>query len=230
MSTIALPCAESVSPVNPRLPDPPHMVHVRYNSFVLDGNRTQPPRFRVRLKPVSAEELLTILQSFTPAVDADSNCGFFLNFFGSSLLQQDFPGTLRRLQLEILKLTGLSVSIGAATSRIAAATASRVELPGNLCIVPSGTEANFLADLPVEALHGFNGIDARDLRRRGIATIAQLQRVPRPALASLYGAALSSQIWRNSRALDAIAAPEPTVAQSRWGWLRLAAATLYASL
>src|SRR5258708_2565574 len=230
MSTITMPCAESVSRNNPHLLTAPHMVHVRYDSFVLDGNRTQPTLFRIRLRPAPVDELFTILKSFTPAVDPDSDHGFYLNFFGSPLLQQDFPGTLRRLQLEILKLTGVNVSIGAATSRIAAATASRVELPGNLRIVPSGTEADFLADLPVEALHGLNGIDARDLRRRGIATIAQLQRVPRPALASLYGATLGSQIWRNSRALDAIESPKPPVAQSRWGWLRLAAATLYASL
>ncbi len=230
MSTITIPCAESVSPNNPHLLTAPHVVHVRFDSFVLVGNRTHAPLFRIRLRPVPVDELYSILKSFTPAVDADSNCGFFLNFFGSPLLQQDFPGTLRRLQLEILKLTGVNVSIGAANSRIAAATASRVELPGNLRIVPSGAEAAFLADFPVEALHGFNGIDARDLRRRGVATIAQLQRVPRPALASLYGAALGSRIWRNSRALDAIESPKPPVAQSRWGWLRLAAATLYASL
>ena len=230
MSTITIPCAESISPNSPHLLTAPHMVHVRYDSFVLDGNRSQPPLFRIRQRPVPVDELYSILKSFTPAVDADSNCGFFLNFFGSPLLQQDFLGTLRRLQLEILKLTGVNVSIGAATSRIAAATASRVELPGNLRIVPSGTEPAFLADLPVEALHGLNGIDSSDLRRRGIATIAELQRVPRPALATLYGDGLGSQIWRNSRALDAIPAPKPTAAQSRWGWLRLAAATLYASL
>jgi len=230
MSTITIPCAESVSPNNLHLLTVPHMVHVRYDSFVLDGNRTQPPLFRIRQRPVPVDELYSILKSFTPAVDPDPTHGFYLNFFGSSLLQHDFPGTLRRLQLEILKLTGINSSIGAATSKIAAATASRVELPGNLRIVPSGAEAAFLADFPVEALHGLNGIDARDLRRRGIATIAQLQRVPRPALASLYGAALGSQIWRNSRALDAIESPTPPVTQSRWGWLRLAAATLYASL
>jgi nucleotidyltransferase/DNA polymerase involved in DNA repair len=230
MSTITMPCAESVSPANPRLTNHPHMVHVRYNSFVLHRGPSQAAFFRMRLKPAPVEGLLAILQSFTPAVDPDSTYGFYLNFFGSPLLQHDFPGTLRRLQLQILKLTGINVSIGAATSRIAAAAASRVELPGNLRIVPSGTEADFLADLPVEALHELNGIDASDLRRRGIATIAELQRVPRPALTSVYGDALGTQIWRNSRALDTIAAPIPPAAQSRWGWLRLAAASVYSSL
>jgi DNA polymerase-4 len=39
---------------------------------------------------------------------------FLFQFFGSALLDCDFPDTLRRVQLEILKQTGLSVSIGAA--------------------------------------------------------------------------------------------------------------------
>jgi DNA polymerase-4 len=206
------------------------MVHVRYNSFVLNRERSQAPFFRMRLKPVPIEDLHAILQSFTPAVDPDSTHGFYLNFFGSPLLQQDFPGTLRRLQLEILKLTGVNVGIGAAASRIAAAAASRMELPGSFRIIAPGTETDFLAALPVEVLHGVNGINSSDLRSRGIATIAELQRVPRPALATLYGDALGTQIWRNSRALDAITTPTPPAAQSRWGWLRLAAATVYSSL
>src|SRR5260221_1776786 len=147
MSTITIHCAEFLSPNNLHLLPATHLVNVRYNSFVLDGNRTQPPLFRIRQRPVPVDELYSILKSFTPAVDADSNCGFFLNFFGSPLLQQDFPGILRRLQLEILKLTGVNVSIGAANSRIAAATASPVELPGNLRIVPSGTEAAVFPEL-----------------------------------------------------------------------------------
>src|SRR5258706_4286214 len=179
MSTITIPCAESVSPANPRLPNPPHMVHVRYDSFVLNRERSQAPLFRIRLHPPPIGGLHTILQSFTPAVDPDSTYGFYLNFFGSPLLPPDFPGTLRRLQLEILKLTGLSVSIGAATSRIAAAAAARIELPGNFRIIVPGTETDFLAALPVEVLHGVNGINSNDLRSRGIATIAELQRVPR---------------------------------------------------
>jgi nucleotidyltransferase/DNA polymerase involved in DNA repair len=229
MSATVAASAKSVSPANPCL-HKVHLVHVRYDSFILDRDRTQAPQFRIRLKPVSVKNLLTILQSFTPAVDLDSSNGFHLNFFGSPLLQQDFPGTLRRLQLEILKLLGVSVSIGAATSRMAAAVASRFGHPGSLRIISPGIETGFLAELPVEALHALNGIDACDLRRRGIATIAELRRVPRPALASIFGNALGSQIWRNSRALDAIASPAPLATHSRWGWLRLAAAAVYASL
>jgi len=149
------------------------------------------------------ERLRAVLKSFTPAVDPDSRNGFYLNFFGSSYLQSDFDGTLRRLQLEILKLTGLSVSIGAAKSKIAAAVASRLQSPGGTRAVACGTEAAYLASLPVEALNGLHSIDGKELRIRGIQTIGELRRVPLAALELAFGKPLARQIWHHSRGLDA---------------------------
>jgi nucleotidyltransferase/DNA polymerase involved in DNA repair len=150
-----------------------------------------------------SERLRAILKSFTPAVDPDSGYGFYLNFFGSAHLQGDFAGVLLRLQLEILKLTGLSVSIGAAKSKIAAAVASRLQSPGSIRAVVPGTEAAYLAPLPVEALDGLHSIDGRSLRIRGIQTIGELRRVPLAALEFAFGEPLARQIWRNARGLDA---------------------------
>jgi DNA polymerase IV len=151
----------------------------------------------------ASERLGAILESYTPAVDSDSSCGFYLNFFGSAHLQGDFVGMLRRLQLEILKQSGLSVSVGAAKSQVTAAVASRIEQPGSIRIIASGTEAEYLASLPVEALDGFGSIDAKNLRLRGIATIGELRRVPLAALESAFGEPLARQIWHQARGLDA---------------------------
>ena len=150
-----------------------------------------------------SDRLRSILEAFTPAVDPDSGYGFYLNLFGSPYLQGDFAGMLRRLQLEILKLTGLSASVGAAKSKVAAAVASRMSHPGSIRIIASGTEAEFLAPLPVEALNGFHSIDAKNLRVRGIATIGELRRVPLPALEFVGGEPLGRQIWYHARGLDA---------------------------
>jgi DNA polymerase-4 len=149
-----------------------------------------------------SKRLFSILESFPSAVDSDSHHGFYLDFFVPAAFGHDFPGTLRRMQLQILKQVGLSVSIGAARTRVAAAVASRLARQGGVRIVAPGTEAAFLAALPVEALSVINGIDPMDLRKRGIFTIAELRRVPLASLQSAYGNALARQIWRNSRALD----------------------------
>jgi DNA polymerase IV len=149
-----------------------------------------------------AERVRQILEFFCPAVDADRQHGFYLDFFGSPWLTADYSGMLRRLQLEILKNTGLSVSVGAARTRVVAAIASRLVRPRGLRVIEPGTEEDFLASLPVDALDGIGGIDAGDLRKRGISTVGELRRVPLAALEAAYGDTLGRQTWENSRGLD----------------------------
>lgn len=193
----------------------PQIVYVR-----IDGLASSDQQSR---DTIPALPLRSILESFTPAVDPDHHRGFFLNFFGSPYLETDFPGTLHRLQLEILKQTALHISIGAARTKVAAAVASRLDRPGGIFIVSPGTEATFFASLPIEALHGIGSISASDLRRRGIRTLAELRRVPLPALQSVYGEAIARQIWHHSRALDT-----PSALPTRWSVA--AALNFFASL
>jgi DNA polymerase-4 len=161
-----------------------------------------------------AERLRAILESFTPAVDSDASHGFYLHFFGSPHLDHDFPGNLRRLQLEILKQTGLSVSVGAAKTKVVAAIASRIERPRGLRILAPGSEAALLDALPVAALHGIGQIESSNLRKRGISTICELRRVPLASLQSAYGDALAQRIWHHSRGLDTREAPSVSLARS----------------
>ncbi len=208
----------------------PHWVHLRFDYFLLGAERQQRPKFRIRRGPVQVRGLTAVLRAFAPAVDADSNCGFFLNLFGSPLLQGNFSGTLRRLQLEVEKSTGIMVSLGAATSKVAAAVASRMARPGELLVVEPGSEARFLAALPVEALHAMGGVDSSELRRCGITTVAELRRVPCPVLVSAYGEVLGRRTWRISRALDAQPESQGPLSAAPRSWLRAAAAAVVAVL
>jgi DNA polymerase-4 len=161
-----------------------------------------------------AERVRAIAETFTPVVDADACHGFYLDFCGSQHICEDFPGTLRRLQLEILKHTGLSASVGAGRTRVVAAIASRIEQPRGIRIVRWGTEDAFLSTLPVEALGSIGMVEAAKLRERGISTMAELRRVPLASLEAAYGEALGRQIWKNSRGIDLRGAPRSTTVQS----------------
>jgi nucleotidyltransferase/DNA polymerase involved in DNA repair len=198
----SLPCAERVR--RSERASAPHIVYVHTNGSVVPAEQSSRPRQH-------ANAIRSILESFTPAVDPHSSHGFYLNFFGSPYLETDFPGMLRRLQLEVLKQTGLSVNIGAARTRVGAAVASRLERQGGLHILASGTEATFFASLSVEALHGIGSVDAINLLSRGISSVAELRRVPLPALQSAYGDSIARQIWHHSRALDV-----PPARSVRW--------------
>ena len=155
-----------------------------------------------------------ILESFTPAVETAALDDFYLDFRGTDRLYPDFAAALRRLQASVYEGTGLSVSIGAATTKVVASIASRLERPHGFWIVEPGGEEEFLAPLPVEKLHGIGHTHAKLLEERGITTIGQLRQVPRPALEAAFGEAIGRQIWERARGLDGREVVSPAVPKS----------------
>jgi DNA polymerase-4 len=149
-----------------------------------------------------AERVRRILETYTPAVETAALDDFYLDFAGTERLYPNFPGTLRRLQMELFKRTGLSVSIGAARTKVVASIASRLERPRGFRIVALGEEEAFLTPLPVEKLHGIGHVHAGMLAERGVTTIGQLREVPKLALQAAFGEVIGQQVWERARGLD----------------------------
>src|SRR5437667_1161049 len=149
-----------------------------------------------------AERVRRILETYTPAVETAALDDFYLDFAGTERLYPDYEATLRRLQAEIRARTRLSVSLGAARTKVVASIASRLERPHGFRMVAPGEEESFLTPLPVEKLHGICHVHAGALAEHGIATIGQLRRVPKAALQAAFGGAIGQQIWERARGLD----------------------------
>jgi len=159
-----------------------------------------------------AERVRRILNDFTPAVEVAALDDFYLDFSGAERLYPDFVATLRRMQRRVSDELGLSVSVGAARSKLVASIASRLDRPHGFRIVPVGTEEDFLAPLPVEKLYGIGQVHARMLRERGITTIGQLRCVPLAALVAAFGEVVGQQFYERARGRDprpVLAPPEP---------------------
>ncbi len=149
-----------------------------------------------------AERVRRILETYTPAVETAALDDFYLDFAGTERLYPDYEAALRRLQAEVAGRTGLSVSVGAATTKAVAAVASRLERPRGFRMIAPGEEETFLAPLPVEKLHGIGHTHATTLGERGITTIGELRQVPRPVLEAAFGEVIGRQIWERARGLD----------------------------
>jgi DNA polymerase-4 len=149
-----------------------------------------------------AENVRRILETYTPAVETAALDDFYLDFAGTERCYPDYRGTLLRLQMEIFKKTGLSVSIGAARTKVVASMASQLERPSGFRMVAPGKEEAFLTPLPVEQLYGIGHIHAGALAERGVTTIGQLRRVPKATLQATLGEAIGQQIWERARGLD----------------------------
>src|SRR5438477_6037520 len=80
----------------------------------------------------------------------------------------------RRIKFQIHTEVGLTASVGAATSKLVAKVASGTRKPDGLVLVPPGTEANFLAPLPVGAIPGIGPKTEDRLRAMGVRAVGEL--------------------------------------------------------
>jgi DNA polymerase-4 len=149
-----------------------------------------------------AERVRRILETYTPAVETAALDDFYLDFAGTERLYPDYEATLRRVQAEIHERTGLGVSVGAASTKVVASIASRLERPRGFRMIAPGDEETFLTPLSVEKLHGIGHVHTGTLAERGIATIGQLRLVPNADLQAAFGEAIGQQIWERARGLD----------------------------
>ncbi|WP_170222282.1 DNA polymerase IV [Embleya hyalina] len=108
-----------------------------------------------------------------------------------------------RLRADIHAATGLTCSVGAATSKLLAKIASEADKPDGLCVVAPGTERAMLDPLPVRALPGVGPATGDVLRRAGLDTVAELAAVDESELVRLLGQAHGHGLHVLAAGLDA---------------------------
>ncbi len=96
---------------------------------------------------------------------------------------------------------GLTASVGVAPTMHAAKVASDYDKPDGLVVVEPGTVRAFLAELPIEELHGVGPVTARELRADGIETIGALATADRTQIAAEFGDR-GETLHRRARGID----------------------------
>ena len=143
-----------------------------------------------------SSQVFEVLRRFTDLVEPVSIDEAFLDVTGS--LKAVGPGgappaataeaLARRLKDAVASATGLTASVGLATSKMVAKVASDMRKPDGLVVVAPGTEAEFLAPLPVRRLWGVGPKMEESLVRIGLHTVGDLARADREALERRLGA------------------------------------------
>jgi nucleotidyltransferase/DNA polymerase involved in DNA repair len=129
-----------------------------------------------------SRQVMEILGRFSDAVEPVSIDEAFLDVTGSVRLltgreaadAEAGTAIAASLKKAIREATSLTASVGVASSKMVAKVASDLRKPDGLVVVPTGTEAAFLAPLPVRRLWGVGPKLEESLARLGIATIGQL--------------------------------------------------------
>ena len=137
-------------------------------------------------------QVMDRLAGITPLVEQISIDEAFMDI---SDMPQEGAAVAHQLQSEIRSGLGLPCSLGVATNKLVAKiatdvgkAANRSETPPNaITVVPPGTEADFLAPLPVDRLWGVGPVTAARLEELGVKTIGDLARYPDVDLRTLFG-------------------------------------------
>ena len=115
---------------------------------------------------------------------------------GVRTVAQEFRERVRRT-------TGLTVSVGAGTSKLVAKIASDLDKPDGLRVVAPGTEADLLAPMPVRRLPGVGPVTEERLVRHGYATVGALAAAELVEVVSLVGQAHGAALHAHAHGVDA---------------------------
>jgi DNA polymerase-4 len=169
----------------------------------MSGVRSAMPMFKARklcpeatvLRPdfakyrTESRRVMEKLRAITPLVQPLSLDEAWLDLAGTERLHDAVPAlTLARVQAEIERDIGITVSIGLAANKFLAKIASDLDKPRGFAVIGAEEAQSFLAPRPVGLLPGVGPAFARTLESDGYRLIGDLAAAEPRRLADLYGA------------------------------------------
>jgi DNA polymerase-4 len=141
----------------------------------------------MRLYQQYSGKVEALLREFSPQVSMASVDEAYLDLTGCERLWGPPLSAGHRIHEAIAAATGLKCSIGIARSRLVAKIASdQAKRNGVLWVLP-GTEANWLAPMPVKRIPGVGKVLEKELAEIGIKRIGDLARLDEQFLRKRFG-------------------------------------------
>lgn len=149
-----------------------------------------------------SRRVMGIISSFAPGFLQVSVDEAFLDLTGMERIYP-LPGkAARKLKDEIRKETGLTASIGVASSRFVAKLASDYRKPDGLTIVPRGKEEEFVSAVGLRKLWGIGDSTYQSLIRKGITSVEILRKYDENDLKHFFGESNGHYLYLVARGID----------------------------
>jgi DNA polymerase-4 len=148
-----------------------------------------------------SREVMNILRTFTPLVEPVSIDEAFLDVRGTETLLGPPESVAQQIKDKIQAQLSLTASVGVATTRLVAKIASDLRKPDGLVVVAAGSEATFLAPLPISRLWGVGERTRLALADYGVTTIGDLAALPEDVLARRFGS-MGGVLQDRARGID----------------------------
>lgn len=147
-----------------------------------------------RYREVSSQ-VMSVIASETPYMEQVSIDEAFFDVTPGRYSHDDPVEICRRMQERVERL-GVTCSIGLGANKTVAKIASDRDKPRGLTVVLPGTEASFLAPLPVRDMSGIGRATEQRLAQMGVRTLGQLARQDPLRMRQLFGVAGPRMVMR----------------------------------
>jgi len=154
-----------------------------------------------------SRKIYVLLRRVAPVVEYASIDEFYLDFTGcEALYGHDLEAMAKRVKESIFDRAKLSCSVAIASNKYVAKIAGKTVKPssGSLTgtiVVPQGSEQSFLANLPVERLHGAGEKTLPRLKEMRIEKIGDILNIPLTTLQKSFGPSAGSWLYEAARGM-----------------------------
>jgi DNA polymerase-4 len=171
---------------------------------------------------VKHREIRTVLERFTPAVQAASIDEWYLDLGGTERLHggASLDEVAHRIRLAVRADTGLSVSLGGGSSKLVAKLAVERAKPkpgtgaNGVHVVPPGEELAFMRQLALADIPGIGPKSSARLADAGLRMVEDVLALDDAALTRLVGARDAAWLAERVRGIDEAEVSEREVAKS----------------
>ncbi|AJY47255.1 DNA polymerase IV [Martelella endophytica] len=147
-------------------------------------------------------QLRQMMLELTPLVEPLSIDEAFLDLSGTERLHKATPAeTLARFARRVEDELGITISIGLSYCKFLAKIASDFQKPRGFSVIGKAEAQSFLADKPVGMIWGVGKAFTETLKRDGITTIGQFQRMEKNDLMRRYGT-IGARLYHLARGED----------------------------
>lgn len=162
----------------------------------------------------ASRDVMAIVRSYTPLVEPIALDEAFLDVAGARRRFGPGPEIAVAIRERVRTETGLTVSVGVATTKLLAKLASERAKPDGLLVVAPGEELAFLHPLPVRALWGVGPTTQRRLSALGVRTVGELAALGEATLVAALGDARGRHLHALAHNADARAVEPARSAKS----------------
>ena len=149
-----------------------------------------------------SSRVMTIFSEVTPLVEPLSIDEAFLDVSGARRLLGSPAQIAMLIRQRVRNETGLTCSVGAASTKFVAKLASGRAKPDGLLVIPASDTLSYLRPLPVGALWGVGASTQEALSRLGLRTVGDVADTPLRVLTKALGEASGSKLHDLASGID----------------------------